>query len=97
MHVEMTATHGIGAQSAAVLAGSIKSYFKGNGTNVIKIAPETSIKLTLNDYLKRHVCRNQHQISPWERMVCGGVAGAVAQVRCAVAIRQSACLHAPSC
>eukprot|EP00877_Chromochloris_zofingiensis_P001924 jgi/Chrzof1/11732/Cz06g07120.t1 len=63
----------------AVLAGSIKSYFKGNGTNVIKIAPETSIKLTLNDYLKRHVCRNQHQISPWERMVCGGVAGAVAQ------------------
>jgi hypothetical protein len=37
------------------IAGSIKAYFKGNGTNVLKIAPETSIKLGLNDYLKRVV------------------------------------------
>lgn len=40
---------------ARTSAGSVKAYFKGNGTNVLKIAPETSIKLGLNDYLKRVV------------------------------------------
>lgn len=34
-------------------AGSIKAFFKGNGTNVVKIAPETAIKLTMNDILKK--------------------------------------------
>jgi hypothetical protein len=34
-------------------AGTIRAFFKGNGTNVVKIAPETAIKLTLNDALKR--------------------------------------------
>lgn len=34
-------------------AGSARAFFKGNGTNVVKIAPETAIKLTLNDALKR--------------------------------------------
>ncbi len=58
----------------------MKAYFKGNGTNVLKIAPETSIKLTLNDRLKRHVCSSDEIITPLERMVCGGVSGAVAQV-----------------
>ena len=31
----------------------MRAFFKGNGTNVVKIAPETAIKLTLNDALKR--------------------------------------------
>jgi len=31
----------------------VRAFFKGNGTNVVKIAPETAIKLTLNDALKR--------------------------------------------
>lgn len=34
-------------------AGTVRAFFKGNGTNVVKIAPETAIKLTLNDALKR--------------------------------------------
>lgn len=33
--------------------GTVHAFFKGNGTNVVKIAPETAIKLTLNDALKR--------------------------------------------
>lgn len=38
-------------------AGSVKAFFKGNGTNVLKIAPETAIKLTMNDILKKASCR----------------------------------------
>ncbi|KAF8065954.1 Slc25a24 [Scenedesmus sp. PABB004] len=59
--------------------GSVRSYFKGNGTNVLKIAPETSIKLALNDHLRHALQRDHADITPWERMVCGGVSGAVGQ------------------
>jgi solute carrier family 25 phosphate transporter 23/24/25/41 len=65
----------------ALAAGTIKAYFKGNGANVIKIAPETAMKLTFNDGLKHLICRDSEEITPGERMVCGGIAGAVAQVR----------------
>lgn len=60
-------------------AGSIRSYFKGNGTNVLKIAPETSIKLALNDYLRHNLQADGAEITPWQRMVCGGLSGAVGQ------------------
>ena len=53
----------------------------GNGTNVIKIAPETAIKLTCNDRLKRMVCKDVEEITPLQRMLSGALAGAVAQVR----------------
>ena len=42
--------------AAAPAAGTVRAFFKGNGTNVVKIAPETAIKLTLNDALKRVRC-----------------------------------------
>jgi hypothetical protein len=49
---------------------------------VLKIAPETSIKLALNDYLKREIVQAQpgEPISPLQRLLCGGLAGAVGQV-----------------
>lgn len=58
----------------------MRAYFKGNGTNVLKIAPETSIKLGLNDYLRHHIHADTDAVAPWERMLCGGVSGAVGQV-----------------
>jgi hypothetical protein len=61
-------------------AGSVRAYFKGNGTNVLKIAPETSIKLGLNDYLRHHIHADTDSVAPWERMLCGGISGAVGQV-----------------
>lgn len=63
-----------------VAAGSVRAYFKGNGTNVLKIAPETSIKLGLNDYLRHHIHADTDRVAPWERMLCGGISGAVGQV-----------------
>lgn len=59
--------------------GSVKAFFRGNGTNVLKIAPETSIKLGLNDHLKRVIPRDLSDISPLERIACGGLSGAVGQ------------------
>lgn len=59
--------------------GSIKAFFKGNGTNVVKIAPETAIKLTMNDIYKRIIAKDIEEITPSQRMVAGALAGATAQ------------------
>lgn len=42
---------------------SVKAYFRGNGTNVVKNVPETALKLTLNDRVKSLVCRDGHHIT----------------------------------
>ena len=46
----------------------------------MKIAPEMAIKLTLNDSLKHVVAADPDNITVSERMLAGGIAGAVAQV-----------------
>ncbi len=63
-------------------AGTTRAFFRGNGTNVIKIAPETAIKLTCNDRLKRVFCSDLENITPLQRMASGALAGAIAQVPC---------------
>jgi len=63
-----------------ITPGSVKAYFRGNGANVFKIAPEMAMKLTLNDSFKHIVARNPDRIQPLERFLSGGIAGAVAQV-----------------
>ena len=60
--------------------GTIKAFFRGNGTNVLKIAPETAIKLTFNDRIKRTLVSDIDSITPLQRLSCGALAGAVAQV-----------------
>ena len=47
---------------------------------MIKIAPETAIKLSCNDRLKRMVCEDVEDITPGQRMLSGALAGAIAQV-----------------
>lgn len=48
---------------------------------MIKIAPETALRLTLNDRIKQIVAKDHlARITPLERMACGGLAGASAQV-----------------
>jgi solute carrier family 25 phosphate transporter 23/24/25/41 len=64
----------------AAQSGSVCAYFRGNGANVFKIAPETALKLTLNDKLKHAVARDPEHIQPLERFLFGGMSGAVAQV-----------------
>lgn len=59
--------------------GTPRAFFKGNGANVIKIAPETALKLTVNDRLKKVVAQDPLSITPGERFVAGAAAGACAQ------------------
>ena len=59
--------------------GSVTAFFRGNGTNVLKIAPESAMKLTLNDVLKRVVCSDPDEITPGQRMAAGALAGGTAQ------------------
>ena len=47
---------------------------------MIKIAPETAIKLSCNDRIKHMVCEDIDDITPGQRMLSGALAGAIAQV-----------------
>lgn len=73
---KMTIKEGVRKMAAE---GSVKSFFKGNGTNVVKIAPETAIKLTMNDVYKRWLVEDPDEITPPQRMAAGALAGATAQ------------------
>lgn len=60
--------------------GTYKAYFRGNGANVLKNIPETALKLTANDVVKRLVAQDGAQpLSPTQRVLIGGLAGAAAQ------------------
>lgn len=59
--------------------GTLQAFFRGNGTNVVKIAPETAIKLTFNDRIKRIVCHDPDRITPLQRLFAGAMSGAAAQ------------------
>ena len=61
------------------IAGTTRAFFRGNGTNVLKIAPETAIKLTFNDRVKHLVCADLERITPLQRLFAGAISGAVAQ------------------
>ena len=62
-------------------AGSLRAFFRGNGTNVIKITPETAIKLGANDHIKRLLVVDPADITPVQRLISGALAGATAQAR----------------
>ena len=47
--------------------GTPRAFFRGNGTNVVKIAPETAIKLSCNDRIKRAICTDLDEITPAQR------------------------------
>lgn len=59
--------------------GTYKAYFRGNGANVIKNVPETALKLTCNDRIKAVVAQDGHSVTLGERLMIGGVSGAIAQ------------------
>ena len=60
--------------------GGMGAFFRGNTANVLKIAPETSIKFISFDLLKGYFARDRGNVTVGERFVAGGGAGAIGQV-----------------
>lgn len=63
--------------------GKIFAFFRGNGLNVMKVAPESAIKFYTYEMLKGVIVDakggDKGDIGPMGRLVAGGLAGAVAQ------------------
>ncbi|KVI06132.1 Calcium-binding EF-hand [Cynara cardunculus var. scolymus] len=60
--------------------GGILSFFRGNGLNVIKVAPESAIKFYTYEMLKNFIGGDgKDDIGTSGRLLAGGMAGAVAQ------------------
>jgi solute carrier family 25 phosphate transporter 23/24/25/41 len=59
--------------------GGVYSFWKGNGTNVIKIIPESSTKFVSYEFFKNQIARDSKDIEVSERFLAGAGAGLVAQ------------------
>jgi solute carrier family 25 phosphate transporter 23/24/25/41 len=74
----MTLSQGVRKMAAE---GTVKSFFRGNGANCLKIAPETALKFALNDRIKRIVAKggDTSKMGFFERLLSGGISGGIAQ------------------
>ncbi|KAM8871800.1 calcium-binding mitochondrial carrier protein SCaMC-2-B isoform 1-T1 [Synchiropus picturatus] len=59
--------------------GGVRSLWRGNGINVVKIAPESAIKFMAYEQIKRLIGSKQETLGISERFVAGSLAGAIAQ------------------
>ncbi|XP_051115694.1 calcium-dependent mitochondrial ATP-magnesium/phosphate carrier protein 3-like isoform X2 [Andrographis paniculata] len=59
--------------------GGLLGFFRGNGLNVLKVAPESAIKFYTYEMLKNVIEDGNGNVGTGGRLVSGGLAGAVAQ------------------
>lgn len=60
--------------------GGVRSLWRGNGINVMKIAPESAIKFAAYEQVKRLIRQNENrQMSIYERFIAGACAGGISQ------------------
>jgi solute carrier family 25 (mitochondrial phosphate transporter), member 23/24/25/41 len=59
--------------------GGVRSLWRGNGINVIKITPESAIKFTAYEQIKLLMGKDGAQLPPGQKFICGTLAGFIAQ------------------
>ncbi|XP_061752393.1 calcium-binding mitochondrial carrier protein SCaMC-2-A [Nerophis ophidion] len=59
--------------------GGVRSLWRGNGVNVIKIAPESALKFMAYEQIKRLISGDKASLSILDRFVAGSLAGVIAQ------------------
>ncbi|XP_020782605.1 calcium-binding mitochondrial carrier protein SCaMC-2-A-like [Boleophthalmus pectinirostris] len=59
--------------------GGTRSLWRGNGVNVLKIAPESALKFMAYEQIKRLIGSDKETLSIFERFVAGSMAGVIAQ------------------
>jgi solute carrier family 25 phosphate transporter 23/24/25/41 len=60
--------------------GGARAFFRGNGTNVLKIAPESAAKFFVYEEAKRIFCSDPNDISILQRLSAGATAGVASQL-----------------
>jgi solute carrier family 25 phosphate transporter 23/24/25/41 len=64
-------------------SGGIASFWRGNGINIIKIAPESAIMFSTYERIKKVIAtmegKESTKLSPFGRFLAGGVAGIISQ------------------
>jgi solute carrier family 25 (mitochondrial phosphate transporter), member 23/24/25/41 len=66
--------------SSVVAEGGARAFWRGNGANCLKIAPETAVKFVAFDALKAVLAADPLAPTVTERFASGGLAGASAQL-----------------
>ncbi|XP_030641776.1 calcium-binding mitochondrial carrier protein SCaMC-2-B isoform X4 [Chanos chanos] len=69
----------VGGFTQMIREGGMRSLWRGNGINVLKIAPESAIKFMAYEQIKRLIGSKQETLGIFERLVAGSLAGAIAQ------------------
>ncbi|XP_071821145.1 calcium-binding mitochondrial carrier protein SCaMC-2-like isoform X2 [Apostichopus japonicus] len=59
--------------------GGILSFWRGNGANVVKIAPESAIKFVAYEQIKKLLHREGHELQVHQRFLAGSSAGVISQ------------------
>ena len=72
---------GMGEVVRQVLAEGkgFRAFFRGNGANCVKVAPETGVKFVAFDVYSKMLAQDPSNVTVAERFVAGGLAGATGQ------------------